>query len=232
MTTIHNASTGTIAIIGAGKSGIAIARLALDAGFTVKISSSGLLHDTALITDIISPGAVAINTEDIGEDIEIVVLAVPLRRFRELPLHVLTGKTVIDAMNYWPPVDGTLTEFEHSLVPSSAIVQQAIPEAFVVKTFNHLGYHQMESLARKPGTLDRIGLGVAGDRSETTQRVMDFVHAVGFDPVNFGALEHSGPLQPETPIFGAALDSFEIARYIERQSSPRESSDENATTPD
>lgn len=211
--------TSTIAIIGAGKSGIAIARLALDAGFTVKISSSGSLHDTGLITDIISPGAIAIDTADIDDDVDIVVLAVPLRRFREIPLHVLTGKTVIDAMNYWPPVDGTLPEFEQPQVPTSIIVQQAIPQAFIVKSFNHLGYHQMESLARKPGAPDRIGLAVAGDQSEATQRVMDFVHAIGFDPVNIGALARSGILHPETPLFGAALSSAEIAQRLEMQSS-------------
>ncbi len=35
-----------------------------------------------------------------------IVLAVPTHRFRELPRDLFTGKILIDAMNYWEPVDG------------------------------------------------------------------------------------------------------------------------------
>ncbi|MFV4914651.1 NAD(P)-binding domain-containing protein [Microbacterium lacticum] len=201
-------SRGVIGIIGAGKSGVAIARLALDAGYTVKIASSGPARDTAVMTDIVSPGAIAVDIADLADGVDIVVLAVPLRRFRDLPLHLLAGHTVIDVMNYWPPIDGRLPDFESTDRPSSVIVQDALPSSIVVKTFNHLGYHQMEDLARPAGTPGRVGLGVASDDIAAT--VMEFVDSVGFDPVHIGTLNDSVLLQPETSLFGTALNASDI----------------------
>ncbi|WAP50671.1 NAD(P)-binding domain-containing protein [Arthrobacter sp. ATA002] len=66
MTTSPHTGPGTIGIIGAGKSGVAIARLALDAGYTVKIASSGPARQTALMTDIVAPGAIAVDTAYVG----------------------------------------------------------------------------------------------------------------------------------------------------------------------
>jgi 8-hydroxy-5-deazaflavin:NADPH oxidoreductase len=47
-----------IGIIGAGKSGTAIARLALGAAYPVMIAASGSADQTAMMTDIVTPGAV------------------------------------------------------------------------------------------------------------------------------------------------------------------------------
>lgn len=201
---------GTIGIVGAGKSGVAIARLALDAGYTVKIASSGPAKDTALMTDIVSPGAIAVDIADLADGADIVVVAVPLRRFHDLPLHLLAGHTVIDVMNYWPPIDGHLPDFESTDHPSSVIIQDTLPSSVVVKTFNHLGYHQMEDLARPAGTPGPVGLGVASDDIAATQTVMEFVDSVGFDPIYIGTLNESAVLQPETPLFGAALSASDI----------------------
>ncbi|WP_314452240.1 NAD(P)-binding domain-containing protein [uncultured Microbacterium sp.] len=207
-------SRGTIGIIGAGKSGVAIARLALTAGYTVNIASSGPAHETALMTDIVSPGAHAVDLADIGDGADLLLIAVPLRRFRDLPTHLFTGRTVIDVMNYWPPIDGALPDFADTDRPSSAIIQDAIPDAFVVKTFNHLGYHQMDDLPRPEGTADRIALGVAANDSAALTQVTDFVNAVGFTPVSIGRLEDSSILQPETLLFGAALTADELAGHL------------------
>lgn len=208
------ASRGTIGIIGAGKPGVAIARLAMTAGYTVNIASSGPAHETALMTDIVSPGAHAVDLADIADGADILLVAVPLRRFRDLPAHLFTGRTVIDAMNYWPPIDGVLTDFADTDRPSSAIIQDALPEASVVKTFNHLGYHQMEDLPRPDGATDRVALGVAADDESALQQVMDFVNAVGFTPVPIGRLAESAVLQPETPLFGAALTADELIAQL------------------
>jgi predicted dinucleotide-binding enzyme len=205
-TSVPVPARGTIGIIGAGKSGVAIARLALGAGYAVNIASSGTARDTAVMTDIVSPGARAVDIDDVTDGASMVVVAVPLRRFRALPLHLLAGHVVIDVMNYWPPIDGILPEFEDTDRPSSAIVQDTLPSGtHLVKTFNHLGYHQMEDLPRPTGAPDRIALGVAADNSAAAQTVADFIDAVGFDPVFIGSIQHSAVLQPETPLFGAAL---------------------------
>jgi predicted dinucleotide-binding enzyme len=51
----------------------------------------------------------------------------------------------------------------------------------LVKTFNHLGYHQMEDLARPAGAADRIAVGVAGDDPAAVRVVVDFVERAGFE---------------------------------------------------
>lgn len=205
----------TLGIIGAGKSGIAIARLALAAGYTVNIASSGRAAQTKVMVDIVAPGANAVDVETVAEGAEFVVIAVPLRRYRDLPLDRLAGHIVIDVMNYWPPIDGILPEFEGVDRPSSAVVQDALPNtAPLVKTFNHLGYHQMEDLARPAAHPERVALSIAADDATAAEKVAAFVDAVGFDPVYIGGLDLSGVLQPETTIFGAALPASEIEKNL------------------
>jgi predicted dinucleotide-binding enzyme len=215
-----NTNDGTdrpvIGIYGAGKSGVAIARRALESGYRVKIATSAPASETAMIASIVTPGAIAVDTADVAAGSDIVVIAVPLRKFRELSLDQLDGRVVIDVMNYWPPIDGTLPEFDGTDTPSSVIVQGALPAGTrLVKTFNHLGYHQMEDLARPTGEPGRIGLGVASDDTDAATTVMEFIDAVGFDPVFIGSLDHSAVLQPETPLFGSAFTAADITNHLD-----------------
>lgn len=92
-----------VGVIGAGKSGTAIARQALNAGYDVRIATSGPAARTALITGILTPGATPVSVARLVEESDLIVLAVPLRGFRELPLDTLASRLVVDAMNYWPP---------------------------------------------------------------------------------------------------------------------------------
>lgn len=119
-----------IGIFGAGKVGTALARLAIDAGYTVHIASSGTAADTAGITPFFAPGALAGDGRDLPGLTDVLIIAVPLRRFRELPLAAMDGHIVVDVMNYWPPIDGTLDEFESTDRPTSTIVDR-------LKVINH-----------------------------------------------------------------------------------------------
>lgn len=154
----------------------------------------------------VAPGVVTKDVERVADGTDFVIIAVPLRRFRTLDPELFAGRTVVDVMNYWPPMDGVLAEFDDAGRPSSVVVQEGLPSATVVKTFNHLGYHQMEDLAESLAPTGRIALAVAGNDEDAVTTVMRFVEAVGFEPVNAGTLEDSAPLQPETPVFGAALN--------------------------
>ena len=70
-------------------------------------------------------------------DAEIVVLAIPLHRFLGIDPALLSGKLVVDAMNYWPASDGVLSAFEHG--GSSEIVARRLAGSTVVKALNHIG---------------------------------------------------------------------------------------------
>ena len=151
-----------------------------------------------MITNIVTSGVIATYVGDLITDADIVVLAIPLRRFTDLPLALLADRIVIDVMNYWPPVDDLLPEFQHSHRPTSVLVRDALPPtARLVKTFNHLGYHQIEGLARPAGAPDRAALAICGDDPATVAAVANFVDRLRFNPVPAGRLADSAALQHE-----------------------------------
>jgi 8-hydroxy-5-deazaflavin:NADPH oxidoreductase len=68
-----------IGIFGAGKAGTAITHLAVTAGYTVHIASSGTATDAALITRYFAPGAMPADGHHLPRLADILVIAVPLR---------------------------------------------------------------------------------------------------------------------------------------------------------
>lgn len=204
-----------IGIFGAGKVGIAIARLALAAGYTVHIASSGAAKDTANVTRYFAAGAHPADSQDLPSLAQILIIAVPLRRFQELPLGAMAGHVVIDVMNYWPPLDGLIPEFETGDRPTSVIVRDSLPaNAHLVKTFNHLGYHQLEELPRPTGAHNRPALAVAGDDPDAVTAVTQLVDDLGFDPVFAGPLANSLSLQAGSAVFGLHLEQHQMRELL------------------
>ena len=103
-----------------------------------------------------APGARAATTAEVVRHADIIVLAVPTHRFRELAPDLFAGKILIDAMNYWQPVDGDDPELTTASNGTSTVVQQRFHDARVVKSLNQLGYHQLEDNRRTKEAADRI----------------------------------------------------------------------------
>jgi predicted dinucleotide-binding enzyme len=199
-----------IAILGAGKVGTSLARVAVEAGYQVDIAGSGAPERIRLIVDVLAPGARAVTAADAVEGAELVVLALPLHKFRDLDTTLLSGHVVLDIMNYWTPIDGEITEFDDAPEGTSVLVQRAIPTARVVKTLNHIGYHELEEQRRPAGAPDRIALGAVGDDRGAVSQVLDFLERIGFDALDGGPLANGVAFQPGSPLFGAPypLDRF------------------------
>jgi 8-hydroxy-5-deazaflavin:NADPH oxidoreductase len=202
-----------IAVLGAGHVGPVIARLALRAGYPVSIATSGDPDDIALITELVIPGAEPRWASDAVADAGIVVLAIPLHRFLEVDPALLSGKIVVDAMNYWPASDGVLAAFESG--GSSEVVAGRLSGSTVVKALNHIGYHELESRARPAGDPDRRASGVAGNDLSAVTAIAELVDRMGYDPVRFGTLRAGRVLRPGGPVFGVVLSRPDFEQAIE-----------------
>jgi Predicted dinucleotide-binding enzymes len=204
----------TIGILGAGKVGTVLARLALAAGHRVLISSSGPADRIRLIVDVLAPGAEALTTPEVIDGADVVILALPLGKVRTLPAAALAGKLVIDAANHWEPVDGPLPEFTEDPRGTSEVVADLLPGARVVKAFSHLGYHDLDEGGMPTGSDGRVALAVAGDDPQDVATVAALVDSFGFDPLPTGDLSTGRAFQAHTPAFGYPLTRDELAAAI------------------
>jgi 8-hydroxy-5-deazaflavin:NADPH oxidoreductase len=202
-----------IAVLGAGHSGPVIARVAIDAGYHVSIAASGDPARIALIAQVLVPGAEPRWAVDAVADADVVVLAIPIHKFAAFDSALVAGKIVVDVMNYWPPVDGVQAMFEDRQYGSSEIVQRRLAGSTVVKTLNHIGYHELDDERRPEGSPQRHALGVAGDDPDAVDVVADIIERIGYDTVRLDSLRAGRLFEAGGPVFGASLTraEFELA---------------------
>jgi predicted dinucleotide-binding enzyme len=202
-----------IAVFGAGRVGTALGRVLVAAGYQVRIVGSGPASGISLIVDVMAPGAVATDAASAVADADIVILAVPLHRLDSIDTELLRGRVVVDVMNYWEPIDGTLADFSGA-APTSTVVSSRLSGATLVKTLNHIGYHDIEIDRRAPGASDRRALAVSGDDRRAVDLVLEMVHRIGFDAVDAGGLADSGVLEAGGPLFGVRMARADLEQHL------------------
>ncbi|MDN4481365.1 NADPH-dependent F420 reductase [Demequina muriae] len=208
--------TATVGILGAGKLGTVLARLAVDAGYRVLVASSAEPSRISLTLEVLAPGAEATTADAVARESDIVILALPLGRYRNLPPASLGGSVVVDAMNYWWEVDGVRDDLASPSSSTSELVASHLADARVVKAFNHMGYHDLDEGPRPSGMSGRRAIAIAGDDDAAVEATQRLVDSLGFDPVMIGGLSAGRRLEPGMPAFGANVGASELVALVDQ----------------
>ena len=204
----------TIGLIGAGNIGAQVARLALTHGHDVVISNSrGPETLTALVTEL-GPKARAATAVEAAKAGEIVVVSIPLKYYRSVPVEPLAGKIVIDTNNYYPQRDGHIAELDDESTTTAELLQSHLPTSKVVKAFNHIYAAQLTTDGRAPGTPNRRALVIAGDDAAAKATVTRLLDEFGFDTVDAGPLKEGWRIQRDTPGYGPRRTADELRRDL------------------
>jgi 8-hydroxy-5-deazaflavin:NADPH oxidoreductase len=205
-----------IGIIGGGKIGATAARLFVDGGHEVAIANSRGPETLREVVDGLGERARAAGTADAAAFGELVLVAVPFGRYRELPVEALADTTVVDATNYYPQRDGHHPELDSDRTTSSELLAAHLPGSRVVKAFNTMVWSTLRDGGMQHAPRDeRLVLFVAGDDPGAKGQVTTLIEQLGFAAVDTGDLADGGRRQqPGSPIYTQPMTAKEAEELV------------------
>jgi 8-hydroxy-5-deazaflavin:NADPH oxidoreductase len=195
-----------IGIIGSGNIGATTARLFVDAGHDVAIANSRGAETLRELADGLGPRAHAAEPADAAAFGDLVLVAIPFGRYKELPAGALADTTVIDATNYYPQRDGNFPDLDADRTTSSELLAAHLPGARVVKAFNTLYWKTLRDGGTTGREDEQLVLLLAGDDPDAKEQVARLIEDIGFAAVDAGGLADGGRrLQPGSALSGKEL---------------------------
>jgi predicted dinucleotide-binding enzyme len=204
----------TIGLIGAGHIGSQLARLAVANGYKAVISNSRGPETLSTLVAELGPNARAGTVADAAAAGDIVVVTVPLKNYRSVPVAPLAGKVVIDTNNYYPQRDGQIPELDDESTTTAELLQSHLPTSKVVKAFNHIYASELTAHGQPAGTKNRRALVIAGDDPEAKRVVAALIDEFGFDTVDAGPLKEGWRIQRDTPGYGPRRTAEEMRQDL------------------
>jgi predicted dinucleotide-binding enzyme len=204
----------TIGFIGAGHIGSQLARLAVAHGYDVVISNSRGPETLSDLIKELGPKARAATPVEAAKAGDIVVVTIPLKNYRTVPVEPLAGKIVIDTNNYYPQRDGQIPELDNESTTTAELLQAHLPTSRVVKAFNHLYASSLTTDGQAPGTPDRRARALAGEDEGAKATVTRLIDEFGFDTVDAGPLKEGWRIQRDTPGYGPRRTADELRRDL------------------
>lgn len=210
----------SIGIIGAGALGSNLARAFSKAGIPAVIANRRGPESLAQLVRELGPTIKAGTTQEAAKaDIVFVALRwVDLKRvLSELPKWA--GRVVVDCTNPVEWIDPNSADAKDPANPlaaygikavdlggrhSSSLVRELVPDAHLVKAFNHLDVSVLPQPTASGG--QRV-LFYSGDYADAKAAVRGLMEKAGFFPVDLGALDVGGPLAsvPFGPLAGVSF---------------------------
>jgi predicted dinucleotide-binding enzyme len=175
-----------VGIIGAGRLGQAMARVAMRAGRSVVLANSRGAESLTAVTSALGEG-VSAGTADEAASAGIVVIAVPWDRVPEAVQGLdWNGKVVIDATNDWAADDPQART-------SSEVVAKLVAGGRLVKAANTLGAEVLGSDPHEAG--GRRVMFISGDDADAKAAVAALFQDAGFATIDLGDLATGGAMQ-------------------------------------
>ncbi|HEX5746147.1 MAG TPA: NADPH-dependent F420 reductase [Archangium sp.] len=191
----------TLGFIGAGHIGSTLAKLAIAAGYDVVLSNSRGPESLSSLIAELGPKARAATPEQAAAAGDLVVVTIPLKAYKSVPVAPLAGKLVIDTNNYYPGRDGRIPELDAETTTSSELLQAHLPKSQVVKAFNVIYFKHLEEQRQPAGSKERRALPIAGDDAQAKKTVAALIDTFGFDVVDVGPLSEGWRFQPDLPAY-------------------------------
>ncbi|HEY5665605.1 MAG TPA: NADPH-dependent F420 reductase [Gammaproteobacteria bacterium] len=203
----------TIAMIGTGDVGSALGKAFAAQGHTIIYGSRE--PDRKRVEELVAEtgnGASATTQFAAAAQADIVVLAVPGLLVEEITksLGDLSDKIIIDPTN---PLKRSMLRLEHGVDTSNAqIIQDAAPDAHVVKAFNTLSWKTMVDPSEAGGP---VSIPLAGNSGSAKKKVAELVAGMGLEPIDVGPVEHARWVEGMLILwinnrYGSLRDSFDF----------------------
>jgi hypothetical protein len=198
-----------IGIIGAGKIGGSLAKLWVQAGHEVLLSSR---HPDELkpLAQLIGPKARVGTPRDAAMFSDVVLISIPYGALPKVGKDLATelaGKIVLDTCNPYPERDGDMA-IEARRKGTGVASAEFLPGVRLVRAFNAINYKSLQSEAHRAG--DLVAIPIAADDSGALAVASQLVKDAGFEPVVVGPLSSAKLFDVGTPVYVQLLTAKEL----------------------
>ncbi len=196
--------SGHVAVIGTGMMGGAMGTRLAELGYTVTFGSRNPDSEKVqtLLTTI-EGNATATTQDAAAQDADIVVFAVPWSAAESVVKGAgdLDGKIIIDLMNPLIVRDFDDMEMVSTNTSVGESVQEWLPNAYVVKAFNAVGFHVVTDPSKAGGP---VTIPIASNHPDAKATVMQIAEDFGFETFDVGPLSQSRALEALTHLYMVA----------------------------
>jgi len=207
-----------VGIVGSGNIGGTLTKLLAGHGHEVAVANTRGPDSLADLVADAGDGARAATVEGAIDFGDLVVVAVPVYAYADLPNGGVEGKIVVDAGNYYAARDGGIEALENDETTSTELLGDRLRGARLVKAFNTMNFRTLAADGR-PGAPreERLALFLAGDDEHAKSVVAELIDELGFAALDTGSLAEGGRRQqPGASVYNTPMRAGDAEAALSR----------------